>query len=270
LPVDFTDGQNTVGSARSVEVELSREETQALLQDVPTAYHTQIQEVLATALVVAMQRWTGANSLLVELEGHGREEVVEGVDVARTVGWFTTVYPVLLELAGADIAAALKGIKEQLRGVPSRGIGYGVLKYLSADEGLSTKLDELAAAEVSFNYLGQFDQVLSGGGFRAATESMGAAQSLDNKRQHLLAINGLVAEGQLRLSWGYSEAVHRRETIEGVAAEFVAALRAVIAQCQVAGREKTPQSETQHTLIGQWGAGTVNPSNSLLVKIRTE
>src|SRR5205085_4494365 len=164
-----------------------------------------------------------------------REEVVEGVDVARTVGWFTTVYPVLLELAGADIAAALKGIKEQLRGVPSRGIGYGVLKYLSSAAGLRAKLDELAAAEVSFNYLGQFDQVLSGGGFRAATESTGAVQDARGLRPHLLAINGLVAEGQLRMSWGYSEAVHRRETIEGVAAEFVAALREVIAHCRVEG-----------------------------------
>src|SRR5688572_7909671 len=123
LPVDYEDGENTVASGRSVEVKLSRAETQALLQEVPKAYHTQIQEVLATALVLAMREWTGADSLLVDVEGHGREEVVGGVDVSRTVGWFTSIYPVRLELAGKEIGRALKSIKEQLRGVPERGIG---------------------------------------------------------------------------------------------------------------------------------------------------
>jgi non-ribosomal peptide synthase protein (TIGR01720 family) len=231
LPVDYENGENTVASGRSVEVKLSRAETQALLQEVPKAYHTQIQEVLATALVLAMREWTGSDSLLVDVEGHGREEVVGGVDVSRTVGWFTSIYPVRLELAGKELARALKSIKEQLRGVPERGIGYGVWKYLKADEGEQGRLGELAAAEVSFNYLGQFDQVLSGGEFRAATESAGTAQALDSRRTHLLAISGMVANGQLQMSWSYSEGVHRRETIERVAEQFAAALKELIAHC---------------------------------------
>ena len=192
LPVDYDNGENTVASSRSVEVKLSQGETQALLQEVPKAYHTQIQEVLATALALALKGWTGADSLLVDMEGHGREEVVAGVDVSRTVGWFTSIYPVRLEVAGNEVGTALKSIKEQLRGVPERGIGYGVWKYLKADEGERARLGEMAEAEVSFNYLGQFDQVLSGGAFRAATESSGAAQVGHEKRNHLLAISGMV------------------------------------------------------------------------------
>ena len=232
LPVDYERGENTVVSASSIAVELSREETQTLLQEVPKAYHTQIQEVLVTALALAMREWTGEDKLLLEMEGHGREDVVAGVDVSRTVGWFTSVYPVLLELEGDHISTALKSIKEQLRGVPQRGIGYGIWKYLRAGETGRAQLKEMAAAEVSFNYLGQFDQVLSSEEFKAAAEPTGAVQDERGKREHLIAINGMVADGQLRMTWGYSEAVHRGETIERVAAEFADVLRELIEHCQ--------------------------------------
>ena len=232
LPVDFERGENTVGSAGSVVVELSPEETHTLLQEVPKAYHTQIQEVLATAVALALREWTGSDKVLLEMEGHGREDVVAGVDVSRTVGWFTSVYPVLLELEGDEISTALKSIKEQLRAVPQRGIGYGIWKYVRAGETERAQLREMTAAEVSFNYLGQFDQVLSGEEFRAAADSTGAVQDERGKREHLIAINGMVADGQLRMTWGYSEAVHRGETIERVAAEFADVLRELIEHCQ--------------------------------------
>ena len=100
--------------------------------------------------------------LLVDLEGHGREELGEEVDVSRTVGWFTTMYPVRLEIkAGSSSGAALKGIKEQLRGIPQRGIGYGLLRYMRGTEEEQKTLQGASAAQVSFNYLGQVDQVLT-------------------------------------------------------------------------------------------------------------
>src|SRR5262249_7311695 len=159
------------------------------------------------------------DKLLVEMEGHGREEVVGDVDVSRTVGWFTSIYPVQLELNGKDLATALKHVKEQLRAVPEHGIGYGVWRYLGA--GTS---EQEPAAEVSFNSLAQFDQVLRGGEFRPATESAGAVQDPREKRDHLLAISGMVIDGELRMKWNYSEAVHRRQTIERVVAQFAAEL----------------------------------------------
>jgi len=232
LPVDYEQGENTVASANSIVVELSPEETHTLLQEVPKAYHTQIQEVLATAVSLALREWTGADKVLLEMEGHGREEVVAGIDVSRTVGWFTSVYPVLLELEGDELSTTLKSIKEQLRNVPQRGIGYGIWKYLRAGESERAQLAEMAKAEVSFNYLGQFDQVLSSGEFKAAAESTGAVQDERGKREHLIAINGMVADGQLRMTWGYSEAVHRGETIDRVATQFADVLRELIEHCQ--------------------------------------
>ncbi|HEY0733388.1 MAG TPA: amino acid adenylation domain-containing protein [Herpetosiphonaceae bacterium] len=234
LPLDFPRGANTVASAASVETVFSVEETRALLQEVPAVYQTQINDVLLTALVQAFGRWTGTAALLIELEGHGREEIFEDVDLTRTVGWFTTLYPVLLDLRRViGQGAALKAIKEQLRQVPSRGIGYGLLRYLHRDRAINDQLGSLPAAEINFNYHGQVDQTApSGGLFDLAREPRGSSQSLRGMRRHLLEINGMVAEGRLRLTWTYSTALHSRATIERLSQGYQAALRALIAHCQ--------------------------------------
>ncbi|MBW4543130.1 MAG: amino acid adenylation domain-containing protein [Symplocastrum torsivum CPER-KK1] len=234
LPVDYLEGDNTEASARTLSVSLSAEETQALLQDVPQAYNTQINDVLLTALVQVFAQWTGSPSLLVDLEGHGREELFEDVDLSHTVGWFTTVFPILLNLEeSSHPGEALKSVKEQLRCIPNRGIGYGLLRYLSDRTEITTKLRERPQAEILFNYLGQVDRVLSGSPlFLLANESSGTAHSLKGSRGYLLEVNGLVVKNQLQLHWTYSETIHKRVTVERLAESFVEALRSLIAHCQ--------------------------------------
>jgi amino acid adenylation domain-containing protein/non-ribosomal peptide synthase protein (TIGR01720 family) len=235
IPVDYGGGANTVASARRVEVELDADETRQLLQKVPAALHAQINEVLLTALLLAQRSWSGTGCLLLDLEGHGREEAVGGGDLSRTVGWFTSVYPLRLELAQASAPAqALKEVKEQMRRIPDKGVGYGVLRYLSG-EANGARLRDLPRAEVSFNYLGQFDQVLLNSSlFKLVKDSGGLHQSADARRRYLLDIVGSVAEGRLHMSWTYSGQVHRRASIERLAAEFVAALRSLLAHSQSA------------------------------------
>jgi non-ribosomal peptide synthase protein (TIGR01720 family) len=172
---------------------------------------------------------------LVEVEGHGREEIGAGVDVSRTVGWFTSFYPVLLDLTGArPPAGALSAVKEQLRRIPNRGIGYGLLRYLSPDPSLGARLRALPPAEVSFNYLGQFDQMLAETKFVSARESYGPTESpRDAERKgrgRLFAVNGMVSEGRLQMVWSYSENLHRRETVERLAEGFMDAIRRLIAK----------------------------------------
>jgi non-ribosomal peptide synthase protein (TIGR01720 family) len=236
LPVDYPAGKNanTVTSACNVSVSLSAEETRALLQDVPQAYNTQINDALLTALVQTFAQWTGTGGLLVDLEGHGREEILEGVDLSRTVGWFTTVFPVLLDLTEASHPGeALKSVKEQLRRIPNRGISYGLLRYLKEDTAIAEKLRALPQTEVSFNYLGQFDRVLSPDGmFGLAKESSGSAYSLLGRRSYLLEIDGFVAGGQLQFDWTYSSNLHQRATVERLAEGFMASVRSLIAHCQ--------------------------------------
>jgi amino acid adenylation domain-containing protein/non-ribosomal peptide synthase protein (TIGR01720 family) len=236
LPIDYPDSGNTEEFSSTVSVCLSVEETKVLLQDVPAAYHTQINDVLLTALVQCLNQWTGENSLLVDLEGHGREAIDDSINLTRTVGWFTTIFPVLLSLEDiSQPTEALKAIKEQLRSIPNRGIGYGVLRYLSQDSSVIRQMQTLPQAEVRFNYLSQFDQLLPETSlFKFINQSAGISRSLRNNRRYLLDINGFVLDGQLQLEWTYSQQIHRASTIERVAKGFVNALRSLISHCQSA------------------------------------
>ena len=209
LPVDFAQAQdaNTFASERTVNVELSPEETRGLLQEVPAAYNTQINDVLLTALVQSFSQWTGTRSLLIDLEGHGREEIFADVDLSRTVGWFTTSFPVMLSLGEADDSIeALRSIKEQLRSVPNNGIGYGLLRHLSGVAEIVEPLCALPQPEINFNYLGQLDQIQRGSSlFGLAGESTGAERDPQGGRPHLLEIVGSVVGGCLQVEWLYSE-----------------------------------------------------------------
>jgi amino acid adenylation domain-containing protein/non-ribosomal peptide synthase protein (TIGR01720 family) len=229
LPLDYRDtGENTAESAHTVTMTLTERETRALLYEVAEAYHTQINEVLLTALAEGCRRWTGERRVLIDVEGHGREAIVSSVDLARTVGWFTAIYPVHLGLPLVwEPGSALKQIKEQLRAVPRAGVGFGILKYLRR-----TPEFQSLAAPVSFNYLGQLDQVVSGSSlYHLAPESAGPAYSPTGKRPHLLAFYGSVFGGQFQLRLEYSRNLHRQATIEELAGHFIAALRELITHC---------------------------------------
>ncbi|MBR8841048.1 MAG: amino acid adenylation domain-containing protein, partial [Stigonema ocellatum SAG 48.90 = DSM 106950] len=211
IPLDYAQIQqeNTVGSAATVSVKLSPEETQTLLLSVNEAYNTQINDILLTALVKVLAEWTLNSTVLIDLEGHGREELFLDVDLSRTVGWFTSVFPVLLQLPKINQpASVIKSIKEQLRAIPNRGIGYGILRYLCEWTTVHEKLQTIPTSEIGFNYLGQFDQVQSQTGWKFAPESTGTNQSLKQSRDHLLDINALVVEGELQINWTYSSHVH--------------------------------------------------------------
>ncbi|MBE9228019.1 non-ribosomal peptide synthase/polyketide synthase [Phormidium sp. LEGE 05292] len=233
IPIDHIRGANTVASTGTVLVSLNEAETLALLQDVPKAYNTQINDVLLTALALVLSSWTNSKSVLFNLEGHGREDIIDGVDLSRTVGWFTTIFPVLVELKTTkNPAVALKSVKEQLRAIPNKGIGYGLLRYLSQDSEIVTKLQAFPQAQISFNYLGQFDRVLNKSTWmQLANEFAGVEHSLDNNRVHLLDISSIITGEQLQINWIYSKNVHQHRTIENLAQEFVKTLQELIAHC---------------------------------------
>ena len=243
LPVDH-EGDNSAASVRSLTVALTAEETRLLLQDVPRAYRTQINDVLLAALAQALSEWTRDERVLVDVEGHGREEIVEDCDVSRTVGWFTTIFPVLLEVSNSSgLGERLKSVKEQLRRVPNRGIGYGLLRYLRNDKTVSSQLEKLPQAQVSFNYLGQLDQI-----FRDDTSSLaltndpaGKSRGALGTRKYLIDIDGGVRDGRLQMEWIYSEELHAQKTIEVVADNFIRKLRRLIEHCVLREvREYTP------------------------------
>ena len=238
LPLDHEQGRNSVASGRTVSVGLSEEQTSALLQEVPQVYHTQINDVLLTALALALEQWAGAGRQLIALEGHGREELFAQVDVSRTVGWFTSIFPVVLDTGGeGDVGAVLKRIKEQLRGIPRRGIGYGMLRYMGA----APELMQDREPGLSFNYLGQFAEGAGATGWlRRAEEGTGLSRSLEGMRKQLIEVNASVSAGQLRLHWSYSNALHERARIEALAQGYIEKLQQLIAHCQRSAGGYTP------------------------------
>ena len=253
LPVDLT-GANTAVSGQKVAVSLSQDETTGLLQEVTRAYKTQIHEVLLSAVARAVSEWSAERTVPVDLEGHGREEIIKNVDLTRTVGWFTTLYPVQVEVRGRNSVELLRHVKEQIREAGRRSIYYGMLRYLSEDPELRRRLHNLSRAEISFNYLGRLDLILKRDSlFRGATESVGQNQSLEEERRYLIEITGGISGGRLHLVWTYSGNLHRRETIEAVAERAMEVLREVVAGSRSAdGQPLAPSDFPLARLDQQW------------------
>ncbi|MDB9520160.1 amino acid adenylation domain-containing protein [Roseofilum reptotaenium CS-1145] len=236
LPIDYPENttHNTVGNTDNISVQLTSEETQALLQEVPSAYNTQINDILLTTLVQTFKNWSGQSTLFLDLEGHGREELFADIDLSRTVGWFTSVFPIILQQPVEDnIGENIKSIKEQLRAIPHRGIGYGILRYLSSDLEIKSGLSALPQPEISFNYLGQFNPNESQkNSWQVASEAMGLVQSPHGKRPHILDITGIVLKDKLQIDWTYCNYLHQRSTIETLAENYINNLKALIHHCQ--------------------------------------
>ena len=135
LPVDKKAKKRT--SSKTLGITLNKEETSLLLQKVPHAYRTEINDILLSALVLAIGDWTQDYRLSLSLEGHGREEDIVDLDLSRTVGWFTSLFPLYLEV-DPDLPSAIKSVKETLRHIPHKGIGYGILKYMGETSSFSS------------------------------------------------------------------------------------------------------------------------------------
>ncbi|MBY0204782.1 non-ribosomal peptide synthetase [Paenibacillus cucumis (ex Kampfer et al. 2016)] len=252
LPKDMDCKESIGKDSETITLHWTAEETELLLKQTHRAYNTEINDILLTALGMAVHDWTGMDKVVVNLEGHGREDILPELDITRTVGWFTSMYPVMIRMeAGADISKRIKSVKEGLRQVPSKGIGYGILRYLSA----WTEGDKLERnPEISFNYMGQINQNSDQAGIQFSTYSSGPSVSENNKRPFVLNINSIVVEGKLALTINYSQKQYQRETMEQLAYSYKDNLRKIIEHCTIKEqRELTPSDFSLKGLtINQW------------------
>jgi amino acid adenylation domain-containing protein/non-ribosomal peptide synthase protein (TIGR01720 family) len=230
LPGD-TSVHSLIGAGDTISLTLDAQDTRRLLSEAPAAYRTRIDDLLLAALSQALWQWSGRRRHVISLEGHGREDVFENgnaLDLSRSVGWFTSLYPVALE-ADDDAIATLKSVKEAVRAVPEKGLGYGVLKYLAGAD-----LPELVGQGVTFNYLGRFDDSFGDSGDALFSLSSQTLQHLRDPKGPLanaLAIDGQVRGGQLHLDWTFSRERFSRETIEQLVALYRAQLVQLINHC---------------------------------------
>ncbi|WP_295515603.1 non-ribosomal peptide synthetase, partial [uncultured Pseudomonas sp.] len=230
LPCDDPAGRAWERDAQRLSLRLDAERTRELLTQAPAAFRTQVNDLLLTALVRALHGWSGQAEVRLLLEGHGREDLFPGLDLSRTLGWFTSLYPVRLG-DQADLATSLKTIKERLRAIPRGGLGYGLLQA-RGEAGLPD-----TAGSLLFNYLGQLDSDL--GGFRLAEESAGQARDPRTPLEAELALEGAVRGGELHFVCTYSGQRHEASRIQDLLAAFGAALDEVLALCRQA-RGATP------------------------------
>ncbi|PLQ00210.1 non-ribosomal peptide synthetase, partial [Cupriavidus pauculus] len=239
LPCDMPDGGNTVRHAEGCTVRLDATTTRRLLKQAPAAYRTQINDILLTALGRALCAWAGHDSVLVDLEGHGREDLFDDMDLSRTVGWFTSLYPVGLAPMG-EPGAALCRVKEALRAVPARGVAHGYLREAEL-AGRANGRAPLPRAGVVFNYLGQFDGSFdSDDGWKPASEGAGPESDAEAPLSHDIAVNGQVYQGELALTFGFSGARYRVATIEALAERFRTELCALVDHCTSGASGATP------------------------------
>ncbi|UOY87817.1 non-ribosomal peptide synthetase [Bacillus glycinifermentans] len=238
LPKDAEADDKRMRHTKTVEFSLTKEETEQLMTKVHEAYNTEINDILLTALGFAVKEWTGQSDFIVTLEGHGREDIIDGLNMSRTVGWFTSQFPALIQMRHSDdMGYQIKQVKEDLRHIPNKGIGYGIYRYLT-EEG---KKSGRVKPEISFNYLGQFTEMSESGRFTRSKLPSGDPLSPDTEKPNALDIVGFIEDGVLTMSIAYHSLEFKESTISTVAGRFKAYLLQLIDHCLTQdGDELTP------------------------------
>ncbi|MCU0288094.1 MAG: amino acid adenylation domain-containing protein, partial [Acidobacteria bacterium] len=246
---DFDLTDNYIKDTVSISYTLGKEETGLLLTKVNMAFGTEINDILLTALAMGIKKTFGCEQIAIALEGHGREEIIEEIDISRTVGWFTSLYPVMADVSYADdLTRQIKEIKETLRQISHKGIGFGILKYLTSEEH-KKEIEFKLTPQISFNYLGQFDTDVKQLSFlKPAKESPGPSQGVNNKREYLLDISGITVKNRLTMSISYNKTHFKQEIMSELNSNFQFELERIISFC--AAKEKREFTSSDFTYKG--------------------
>ncbi|MFF0161136.1 amino acid adenylation domain-containing protein [Streptomyces sp. NPDC005263] len=248
--------RDVLGTAGRLTLRLPAEVTRPLLTAVPTAFHAEVNDVLLAAFALAYRRWRGGEQVLVDLEGHGREEsAAPGTDLSRTVGWFTSLHPVLLDAVSTDPGAALKAVKEQLRAVPDKGIGYGLLRHLNPTT--AEHLAPLATAQLGFNYLGRFAALGAEADWAVVPRIEDGIPGGDDGMPlgHALELDALTQDGpdgpELVARWSWASGILDEDEVTEFATAWFDALRALARQASLPGAGGRSPSDVAPTGLSQ-------------------
>ncbi|MCP5103510.1 MAG: AMP-binding protein, partial [bacterium] len=212
-------------------VELDDTQTRLLLSDVNRAYNTGINDILLSALALALRENFRMENVVINLEGHGRENIAQGIDISRTTGWFTALFPVLSEAYEQDdLSMHIRRTKENLRRIPNRGIGYGVLRYLSP---LPEARRRVLAVEphICFNYMGRFDEKSGKDRVRRSSTDTGFSKSPQNEQIYKININGMVIDSKLTFVISGDTNTFQKKEIEAFGEGFKGNLEKIITHC---------------------------------------
>ncbi|MFZ1289614.1 MAG: amino acid adenylation domain-containing protein [Melioribacteraceae bacterium] len=230
FPVDFEKGENTYGSTVDLTLSMTIQDTLKLSKEIPNVYQVSLNEILLYALVKTISAWSNSKQILVELEGHGREDVIDGVDLSRTIGWFTSIFPVVLEIKNKDLETDLKLINESINEIPNKGLDFGLLRYLSKDSNKKKIIEKIPHPKINFNFLGQFDQQVADIEFpiKISKYSAGMEQEPNEVKTSLLHLVGIINGGELHIRWLYSKNIYKSSTIKKLAKKYFSELKKII------------------------------------------
>jgi len=201
---------------------LDKDITKNLLEDVNFAYNTSIQDILLLGLNISLFKSFGVSKSIIGMESHGREDIL-GLDLSRSVGWFTALYPVMLDYNESDLSTQIKLQKESMREIPNSGIGYGVLKYLS-------KKDLDFSKEILFNYLGQFDDEREGV-FNIVNEKTASSVGDNFVSEFKLDISAIIVNREFFFGVKYHKDEYNKESIESFLDIYKNTLMDIISHC---------------------------------------
>ena len=237
LPRDFPEGTNYWDSVKQTRFDMTEDESRLLLQEVPRAYGVQIDGILMTAILLALEGWTGQRSMGFQAVGHGKEPLWDDVDLTRTVGWFNIIFPDAVDLGDSKTPIeALRVINQQLRRIPNGGLGYGILRYLSDNRQDIETMKARPFPEIFFNYLGP-DVASEVKTFEKLVAFHGYPQDRRTRRVATFMIHAHVQDGILFVKWDYSKNLHRPETVEGLSLRAQEILRDFLADYQARRRK---------------------------------
>ncbi|MEL7062255.1 MAG: condensation domain-containing protein, partial [Bacteroidota bacterium] len=243
LPSDYPDAPR--GGAVHSQVSsftLDTNFTRDLLTKVHGRFNTHVNDILLTALMLSVYEQYGLEHLRIDLEGHGREPLADNLDISRTVGWFTSIYPVRLSKEGADLSAMIKETKERLHRIPNQGVDYLLSQYWGSG-------DQHATANISFNYLGQYDSDTAGKAYDVDAETLGEEVSFRIEELYDWNISGRVVDGKLEMNLRYGSMQYKSETVDKFMEHYRANLEEVIRYClSEAKTEFTPWDLTYKAL----------------------
>jgi non-ribosomal peptide synthase protein (TIGR01720 family) len=236
-------GSKKIEDCETISITLDEEYTEKLLKETNKAYNTEINDILLAALARTIKLWTNNEQVLINLEGHGRENIADDLDVSRTIGWFTSKYPVLLDISDCcDLRSEIKNVKETLRHVPLKGIGYSILRYvtpLMKNKNICFKLEP----EICFNYLGQFDYHMKNDLFITSSISSGDNISKENSFNYSLSVGGMIIKNKLVMKFTYNSKEFLKATIDNLSNIYLKSLKEIIEHCTIKEEQEYTPSD---------------------------
>lgn len=226
FPKDYDLGEDFIKYSKTVARELSADETKKMVTKAGLLYNTKANDLLILALLKTIKEISHESKIVLELEGHGREEVFEDVDLNRTVGWLTSIYPVCIDLEEADLSLQIISVKEQLRKIPYNGVGFGVLKYLCK------KIDDSKRKYIRFNYLGDFsDESFHNNLFNFSQMDTGPEISKENCLSSLMEINALIIDNIFKITLTYSSRKFQEQSITDFMNKYLKHIKNIVEHC---------------------------------------